>query len=76
MPLHPAQQIDGGFMCSPQLTWLRDHQRPPIFIYNLQPDNTCVNPARVRFLLEEKGASVYDRVKKLAELPAKQLVFV
>lgn len=27
----------------------------PVFLYNLQPDNTCVYPAQVRFLLQEKG---------------------
>ena len=27
----------------------------PIFIYNLQSDNTCLYPAHVRFLLQEKG---------------------
>jgi hypothetical protein len=27
----------------------------PVFVYNLQPDNTCVNPAHVRFLLQAKG---------------------
>jgi hypothetical protein len=27
----------------------------PMFVYNLQPDNTCVYPAHVRFLLQEKG---------------------
>jgi hypothetical protein len=27
----------------------------PVFLYNLQPDNTCVYPAHVRFLLQEKG---------------------
>ena len=26
----------------------------PIFVYNLQPDNNCVYPAHVRFLLQEK----------------------
>jgi hypothetical protein len=26
-----------------------------VFVYNIQPDNTCINPARVRFLLQEKG---------------------
>jgi hypothetical protein len=28
---------------------------PPMFLYNLQPDNTCLYPAHVRFLLQEKG---------------------
>jgi len=28
---------------------------PPMFVYNLQPDNTCLYPAHVRFLLQEKG---------------------
>lgn len=27
----------------------------PAFVYGLQPDNTCVYPAHVRFLLQEKG---------------------
>jgi hypothetical protein len=27
----------------------------PTFVYYLQPDNTCVYPAHVRFLLQEKG---------------------
>jgi hypothetical protein len=27
----------------------------PVFVYNLQLDNTCVYPAHVRFLLQEKG---------------------
>jgi len=27
----------------------------PVFVYNLQPDNNCVYPAHVRFLLQEKG---------------------
>jgi hypothetical protein len=27
----------------------------PVFVYNLQPDNTCLYPAHVRFLLQEKG---------------------
>ena len=27
----------------------------PIFVYSLQPDNNCISPARVRFLLQEKG---------------------
>jgi hypothetical protein len=27
----------------------------PVFVYNLQPDNTCVYPEHVRFLLQEKG---------------------
>jgi hypothetical protein len=27
----------------------------PVFVYNLQPDNTCIYPAHVRFLLQEKG---------------------
>ena len=27
----------------------------PVFVYNLQPDNTCVYPAHVRFLLQQKG---------------------
>jgi hypothetical protein len=27
----------------------------PEFVYNLQPNNTCLNPAHVRFLLQEKG---------------------
>jgi hypothetical protein len=26
-----------------------------VFVYNLQPDNNCVYPAQVRFLLQEKG---------------------
>jgi hypothetical protein len=26
-----------------------------VFVYNLQSDNTCVSPAHVRFLLQEKG---------------------
>jgi hypothetical protein len=29
--------------------------KTPVFVYNLQPDNTCVYPAHVRFLLQEKG---------------------
>jgi hypothetical protein len=27
----------------------------PVFVYNLEPDNNCVCPAHVRFLLQEKG---------------------
>jgi hypothetical protein len=27
----------------------------PVFVYNLQPDNTCIYPAHVRFLLQEQG---------------------
>jgi hypothetical protein len=27
----------------------------PEFIYNLQPDNSCVYPAHVRFLLQQRG---------------------
>jgi hypothetical protein len=27
----------------------------PVFVYNLQPDNICVYPAQVRFLLQENG---------------------
>jgi hypothetical protein len=27
----------------------------PVFVYNLEPDNTCIYPAHVRFLLQEKG---------------------
>ncbi len=27
----------------------------PVFVYNLQSDNTCLFPAHVRFLLQEKG---------------------
>ena len=27
----------------------------PVFIYNLEPENTCIYPAHVRFLLQEKG---------------------
>jgi hypothetical protein len=27
----------------------------PVFVYSLQPDNTCVYPGHVRFLLQEKG---------------------
>jgi hypothetical protein len=27
----------------------------PVFVYNLEADNTCVYPAHVRFLLQEKG---------------------
>ena len=27
----------------------------PVFVYNRQPDSTCVYPAHVRFLLQEKG---------------------
>ncbi len=27
----------------------------PVFVYNLQPGNTCDYPAHVRFLLQEKG---------------------
>jgi len=26
----------------------------PVFVYNLQPDNNCIYPAHVRFLLQEK----------------------
>jgi hypothetical protein len=26
----------------------------PVFVYNLQPDDNCVYPARVRFLLQQK----------------------
>lgn len=27
----------------------------PAFVYDLQPDNTCISPAHVRFLLQESG---------------------
>jgi hypothetical protein len=27
----------------------------PVFVYDLQPDNTCVSPAHVRLLLQQKG---------------------
>jgi hypothetical protein len=27
----------------------------PVFVYNIQPDNNCVYPAHVRFLLQEMG---------------------
>jgi hypothetical protein len=27
----------------------------PVFVYNLQPDDTCIYPAHVRFLLQENG---------------------
>ena len=33
----------------------------PAFVYNLQPDNTCVYPAYVRFLLQEKGDDLSGR---------------
>src|SRR5262249_32024655 len=33
----------------------------PVFVYNLQPDNTCVYPAHVRFLLQEKGDDLSGR---------------
>jgi hypothetical protein len=33
----------------------------PIFVYNLQPDNNCVYPARVRFLLQQKGDDLSAR---------------
>jgi hypothetical protein len=33
----------------------------PAFVYNLQPDNTCVYPAHVRFLLQEKGDDLSGR---------------
>jgi hypothetical protein len=27
----------------------------PVFVYNLEPGNTCIYPAHVRFLLQEQG---------------------
>jgi hypothetical protein len=33
----------------------------PVFVYNLQPDNTCVYPAHVRFLLQQKGDDLSGR---------------
>jgi hypothetical protein len=33
----------------------------PAFVYNLQPDNNCVYPAHVRFLLQEKGDDLSGR---------------
>jgi hypothetical protein len=27
----------------------------PVFVYNLQPDNSCTYPAHVRFLLQQRG---------------------
>jgi hypothetical protein len=33
----------------------------PAFIYNLQRDNTCLYPAHVRFLLQEKGDDLSGR---------------
>jgi hypothetical protein len=33
----------------------------PVFVYNLQRDNTCVYPAHVRFLLQEKGDDLSGR---------------
>jgi hypothetical protein len=33
----------------------------PVFVYNLQPDNTCAYPAHVRFLLQEKGDDLSGR---------------
>ena len=33
----------------------------PVFVYNLQPDNICLNPAHVRFLLQEKGDDLSGR---------------
>jgi hypothetical protein len=29
--------------------------KTPVFVYNLQPVNTCIYPSHVRFLLQEKG---------------------
>ena len=36
----------------------------PEFIYNLQPNNTCLYPAHVRFLLQEKGDDLSGRKGK------------
>ena len=33
----------------------------PVFVYNLEPHNTCVYPAHVRFLLQEKGDDLSGR---------------
>jgi hypothetical protein len=33
----------------------------PVFVYNLQPDNNCVYPAHVRFLLQQKGDDLSGR---------------
>ena len=33
----------------------------PMFVYNLEPHNTCVYPAQVRFLLQEKGDDLSGR---------------
>jgi hypothetical protein len=33
----------------------------PEFVYNLQPDNTCLFPAHVRFLLQEQGDDLSGR---------------
>lgn len=33
----------------------------PVFVYNLERTNTCINPARVRFLLQEKGDDLLGR---------------
>jgi hypothetical protein len=33
----------------------------PVFAYNLQPNNNCVYPAHVRFLLQEKGDDLSGR---------------
>lgn len=33
----------------------------PVFVYNFQPDNTCVYPAHVRFLLQERGDDLSGR---------------
>ena len=33
----------------------------PVFVYNLEPHNTCVHPAQVRFLLQEKGDDLSGR---------------
>jgi len=33
----------------------------PVFVYNLEPDNTCVYPAHVRFLSQEKGDDLSGR---------------
>jgi hypothetical protein len=42
----------------------------PAFVYKLQPDNTCVYPAHVRFLLQQKGDDLSGAVALLGEREA------
>ena len=56
-PLLPRRREYG---CSPRRRSLTT-TGTPMFVYNLRPDNTCVYPAHVRFLLQEKGGDLSGR---------------